>query len=166
MYGLRNRQASEREISDLKRDKKERELFEQEDWSSLDAKKLSRHNLKAALIRMRNLHIRKSIPLLMAEIQTQFRECEARLHTLGQARTTNQAQFMFVNDVSSEYFKKIRNGLEGNYNNLQGSNMFIRTRIVNIIEEFRHGLNASGPKMHFRTAGDDAAVLAGKDQTT
>jgi hypothetical protein len=140
-FGLRNRAPAERDFSEHERDENERLLFKQEQWRGIDLRKFGRKNLREALIRVRNRHIRASIPVLVTEIQTQLDDCAARLKSLGQSRETTQAQFMFVSQVASEHSQRIRSGLDGNYRGL-ATTLFIRPRIVGAIKDFKNVCSA------------------------
>lgn len=139
-FGLRNRAPAERDVSNHERDENERLLFKQEQWRGIDPRKFGRKNLREALIRVRHRHIRASIPVLVAEIETQLEDCTARIKSLGQERQTHQAQFMFLSQVASDYAQKVRSGLDGNYRDVTDTALFIRPRIVTAIKDFKHAL--------------------------
>lgn len=159
-YGLRNRDASEKDITDEERDKKENELFAGPVWNAFDKSKLGRHALRAALIRMRNRHIKQSIPELISEIQSKLNACLGQIEQLGQPRTTNQAQFTIVNKIATTYSTIARGAVEGYYEGISDSKQFARQRIRAELKSFKDEMDASGKTRPFNTSDQDAKLVA------
>lgn len=164
-YGLRNRQASEQEVSDEIRDQKEQEFFAGEEWQNLDNSKLGRHQLKRALVRMLNRHVKQSIPNLLLDIQDKLVVCKEALSKLGEPRTTNQSQFLSMNRIATNYSSKVHSGLQGHYNDLRDSQTFIKRHVLEELDTFRDKLVKSGPHQPFRTSAEDGVFFASLEQS-
>lgn len=160
-YGLRNRAASELLIDDDERDKLEAEFFEGDEWKSLNDQRLGRAHLKAALIRMRNSHIKRSIPGLVTEIDGQLASCMGRLEYLGEPRTTPTAQFAMINKIATHYSRLASGALDGRYNELNNQDMYARKRIRDDLETFQTMMQQQGVQHPFRTPQEDADGLNG-----
>lgn len=162
-YGLRNRQASELEISNSERDRLENEFFKSEEWRSLDSSKLGRHNLKKALIKLRNNHIHQSIPSLLTEIQVKLDICNERISRLREPLADNQAQFKFINRIATRYSLLASNALEGNYRMLDKRELQARGRVREDLDDFYQDLHKNGNTRPFSTAKTDADALGCPD---
>lgn len=159
-FGLRNRNASELEISDRERDKKEDEFFARPEWSVLDKSKLGRHHLKAALIRMRNRHVKQSIPELLSEIQSKFDSCVLRLGQLGEPRNTNHAQFTLITRIATEYSKRAVGAVNGHYEDLSHDQQFARKLVRDNLDLFKADMMQRGLHINFITCEQDAKTIA------
>ncbi|RDW78264.1 hypothetical protein BP5796_06116 [Coleophoma crateriformis] len=159
-YGLRNRQPSEIDISDLERDSLEEDFFAGGDWISLNKERLGRHQLKKALIKMRNQHIKSSIPELISEIQHKLDICMARINELGEPRDTNQAQFNLVNGIAVKYSQMAYGALNGQYKSLSKDKLFARKLIRDDLDLFHANMVAKGLQKPFSTEIQDARVIA------
>lgn len=160
-YGLRNRQASELEISDEERDKNEKSFFSGQEWASLDPNKLGRHHLKKALIQMRNRHVKQSIPGILGAIQVKLDECNQKIDRLGEPRTDNQAQFTLVNRVAARYSAMAEGALNGHYEILSDEKLFARKLIRDDLEAFQEAMATGGLKVPFSTSDMDTELLVG-----
>ncbi|KFY83544.1 hypothetical protein V498_07992 [Pseudogymnoascus sp. VKM F-4517 (FW-2822)] len=149
-YGLRNRQPSELSITDSERDKLEEELFATEAWKDLPQDKLGRNNLKGTLIKMRNAHVKRSLPDVLHEIQTKLDICITRIGLLG-SRTPNEAQFVLINRVATEYSKMAEDALSGQYKIVTDKKLFARTHIRSNLNEFYNCMEKGGIKFPFNT---------------
>lgn len=156
---MRNRNASETDTSDDERDKLEAEFFAGDEWRSLDKEMLGRHQLKKALIKMRNRHVKRSIPEMMSDIQEKLDACVSRINQLGDPRTTNQAQFTSVNRIATKYSEMAQDALNGNYKNLKNDTMFARKRIKDDLEEFQMAMARDGLKEQWSTGDSDAYII-------
>jgi hypothetical protein len=163
-FGLRNRNANETDISDDERDKLEAELFVGDEWRSLDKEMLGRHQLKKALIKMRNRHVKRNIPELMSEIQTKLDTCVFRINQLGKPRSTNQAQFSSVNGIATKYTEMSQGALNGYYKYLKNEAMFARKRIKDDLEAFQTAMTKYGLKEPFSTGFSDANIISNADE--
>ncbi|KUJ23896.1 uncharacterized protein LY89DRAFT_726947 [Mollisia scopiformis] len=159
-FGLRNRSPSELSISDRERDKKEDEFFAGPEWSSLQKDALGRHALKTALIKMRNRHVKRSIPDLIFEIQSKLDECLLQIQQLGEPRATNQAQFTIVNKIATEYSKGAAGAVNGHYEELTLDKQFARKLIRDNLDSFKADMVARGLKIPFITSKQDAVAVS------
>lgn len=158
-YGLRNRQASELSITDDERDKLEEEFFKGDDWKHLPRDKLGRNNLKRALVRMRNTHIKQSFPGLLLEIETKLDRCITQIDQLGPPRTTNQAQFVLVNQIAMAYSKLAEAAIDGRYEIVNDEKLFARKLIRSGLLEFYDSMEKGACKVPFRASEEDAELL-------
>ncbi|KAN0092307.1 P-loop containing nucleoside triphosphate hydrolase protein [Hyaloscypha variabilis] len=160
-YGLRNRLPSELDISDEERDRRENKFFDGEEWSSLDRNKLGRHHLKSALIKMRNRHMKRSVPKLLPEIQAKLDKCVRDINVLGEARTSNQAQYNSINKIATKYSLMAQGALNGHYDVVpQDTNFYARKLIRDDLDNFQREMVSKGPTKAFRRSEDDADVVA------
>lgn len=159
-YGLRNRQASELSITDDERDKLEEEFFKGDDWKHLPKDKLGRDNLKRALVRMRNTHIKESFPSLLLEIETKLDRCITQIDQLGPPRATNQAQFVLINQIAMAYSKLAEAAIDGRYEIVNNEKLFARMLIRSSLSDFYKSMRKEGYKVPFRTPEEDAQVLS------
>lgn len=158
-YGLRNRQASELSITDDERDKLEEEFFKGDDWKYLPRDKLGRNNLKRALVKMRNTHIKQSFPGLLLEIETKLDRCITHIDQLGPPRTTNQAQFVLINRIAMAYSKFAEAALDGHYEIVNDEKLFARRLIRSGLQDFYNSMDKGGLKVPFRAPKEDAELL-------
>ena len=158
-YGLRNRQASELSITDDERDKLEEEFFKGDDWKYLPKDKLGRNNLKRALVKMRNTHIKQSFPGLLLEIETKLDRCITHIDQLGPPRTTNQAQFVLINRIAMAYSKLAEAAIDGRYEIINDEKLFARRLIRTGLQDFYDSMYKGGHKVPFRASKEDAELL-------
>ncbi|KFY43146.1 hypothetical protein V495_04136 [Pseudogymnoascus sp. VKM F-4514 (FW-929)] len=158
-YGLRNRQASEQLITDVERDKLEDEFFKGDDWKYLPRDKLGRNNLKRALVKMRNTHIKQSFPGLLLEIETKLDRCITHIDQLGPPRTTNQAQFVLINQIAMAYSKMTEAALDGRYEIVNDEKLFARRLIRSCLQDFYDSMDKEGLKVPFRDSTEDAKLI-------
>ena len=160
-YGLRNRSQVESKISDEERDKREEKFFNGEEWSSLDRNKLGRHHLKSALIKMRNRHVKGSVPSLLGEIQQRLDQCVKDINGMGEARESNQAQYNSINKIATKYSLMAQGALNGHYNVLpQDTQFYARKLIRDDLDQLQRDMISRGPTYAFRHSQDDAEVVA------
>lgn len=163
-YGLRNRAASEALVSDEERDRLEKAFFEGDEWKSLNNKRLGRNHLKNALIEMRNKHIKKSIPDLLAEIDKELDACVGRIEQLGEPRNTSTAQFAMISKIATRYSEMASGAVDGHYKRLRGPDMYARKLIRDNLDVFQGCMRHEGVQKQFRTCGEDANLLKDIDQ--
>jgi hypothetical protein len=159
-YGLRNRRASEQEISDEERDTLEKEFFASEDWRDLDSSKLGRYSLKNALIKMRNDFIKQSVPGVELELNNMLSACKSQISDLGESRHTNHEQYNLVNKIATEYSWLSCNALAGHYRILGDNALFIRKLIRENLDCYHAEMVGRGLKKPFSTCDDDARIMA------
>ncbi|KFY11918.1 hypothetical protein V491_06997 [Pseudogymnoascus sp. VKM F-3775] len=158
-YGLRNRKASEQSITDDERDKLEEEFFKGDDWKHLPRDKLGKSNLKRALVRMRNTHIKESFPDLLLEIKTKLNRCITQINQLGPPRTTNQAQFVHVNQIAMAYSKLAEAAIDGRYEIVDDEKLFARKLIRSGLLAFYDSMEKGAHKVPFRAPEEDDELL-------
>jgi hypothetical protein len=129
------------------------------DWKSLDRSKLGRHQLKKALIQMRNRHVRGSMPGLLSEIQERLDVCITKIEALGEPRTTNQAQFTLINRIATRYSTMAASALNGHYEELSDDKLFARKLIRDDLAVFQGNMVKNGLKVPFRTGDADADLI-------
>lgn len=118
-FGLRNRLPLEKDISDAERDRKEAQFFNQGIWRDLDLPtKLGIDNLRTALTKMHNDHIKKSIPKFIPEIAHKLEVCEQSLAQLGHPRSNKAEQLGCMVQLASNFSKLSADALDGYYQNL------------------------------------------------
>lgn len=110
---------------------------------------------------MRNKHVKRSIPGLLSEIQTKLDLCVTRIAQLGPQRTSNQAQFVLVNQIATRYSKMAEGALDGRYEVVNDEKLFARRLIRSDLKAFHDAMNEGGLKVPFRRSEDDAAIASG-----
>ncbi|TGO59003.1 hypothetical protein BOTNAR_0171g00060 [Botryotinia narcissicola] len=117
-YGLRNRAPIEANNSDAERDAIEDAFFSGDEWNRLNKKRLGRHHLRSNLIKIRNRHVKQSIPILLSEIKAKLALCNNDISKLGPPCDTNFQQFTLINGIATKYSRMAENSLNGNYRGL------------------------------------------------
>ncbi|KAI9649400.1 hypothetical protein NHQ30_001976 [Ciborinia camelliae] len=113
-YALRNRAPVEADKSDAETDAIEDTFFSGDEWNRLNKKRLGRHHLRSNLIKMRNRHVKQSIPGLLSEIKAKLVSCNIDISKLGPPRKKNVEQFTLVNGIETRYSRMVENSLNGN----------------------------------------------------
>ncbi|KAF7930302.1 uncharacterized protein EAE98_004703 [Botrytis deweyae] len=165
-YGLRNRAPIEANISDAERDAIEDAFFSGDEWNRLNKKRLGRHHLRSNLIKMRNRHVKQSIPSLLSEIKAKLALCNNDISKLGPPCDTNFQQFTLINGIATKYSRMTENSLNGNYRGLDKSDMFARKLIRDGLDKFCTTLQAEGPVKPFVTCTAEAKLIPADDGMT
>ncbi|KAH8802678.1 P-loop containing nucleoside triphosphate hydrolase protein [Xylogone sp. PMI_703] len=160
-YGLRNRSQAEikADISDTERDKLEDDFFAGRQWRDLPQDKLGRHNLKKALIKMRNKHIKRSIPKLVNEIDRVLSVCLQNISALGPSRLTSNEQYVLLTKIATKYSRMSEGALRGHYWETTDLNMRARKLIRDDLDALRSAMQEKGLLYPFRDEREDAKVL-------
>lgn len=112
--------------------------------------KLGRNNLKKTLIKMRNAHVKRSLPNVLHEIQTKLDRCITGIDQIG-PRTPNEAQLVLINQVATEYSKMAEDALSGQYKIVNDKKLFTRMYIRSNLDEFYTSMGKDGVKIPFKT---------------
>ena len=162
-FGIRNRLPTESTFSNDERDKAEEEFFSQRVWVELNRPtKLGIRHLKSALVNMHNNHIRRSIPVLVPEIEQQLVICENNLEQLGRSRSTRSEQLDCMMQLASEFSKLANDALDGSYHNLPDAHdtklrKIVRDELGNFESAMQSAYAAKEvPRFDFRTPSDQA----------
>lgn len=163
---MRNRAPIEANNSDAERDAIEDAFFSGDEWNRLNKKRLGRHHLRSNLIKMRNRHVKQSIPILLSEIKAKLALCNNDISKLGPPCDTNFQQFTLINGIATKYSRMAENSLNGNYRGLNKSDMFARKLIRDGLDKFCTTLQAEGPVKPFVTCTAEAKLIPADDGMT
>lgn len=107
---------------------------------------------------MRNTHIKESFPGLLLEIETKRDRCITQIDRLGPPRTTNQAQFVLINQIAMTYSKLAEAAIDGRYEIVKDEKLFARKLIRSGLLEFYDSMDKGVYKVPFRAPEDDAEL--------
>lgn len=112
---LRNRDFDTKDHSAEERDQMETEFFSGGIWTSLPASILGIGTLKSRLSRVLRDQIISVLPSLIQDIDSGIKDCQSRLHLLGEARQTVQEQRGHLIRVGQKFSTLIRAAVDGAY---------------------------------------------------
>ncbi|KAI9647787.1 hypothetical protein NHQ30_004175 [Ciborinia camelliae] len=146
-FGLRNLSPAERRAhgDQSVRDEKEEALFSQKPWTDLERpEKLGIKNLKAALTRMHNDHVTRSIPELIPEIQARLNKVKNRIEGLGSPRTTPESQINCLVKLATKYYSYAADAIDGNNDRLPCYCKEVKIRRIfrDELEDFRDRMHS------------------------
>lgn len=141
-FALRNLSPAERKVKtdDNFRDKKEEKLFQQRIWTSLDRPgQLGIKNLKAALTKMHNEHVTRSIPELIPEIKTRLDNSKKKIEGLGSPRITPESQMNCLINIATKYSLHAADAIDGHNDRLPVTNAELKIRKIvrDALDDFR-----------------------------
>ncbi|CZR60452.1 related to Mx2 protein (GTPase protein) [Phialocephala subalpina] len=142
-FGLRNRLPSEVRVNNHERDRNEAHFFQQGVWPTLaQPSRLGIRYLTAALTKMLNDHITRSIPALIPDINQKLAECELRLARLGTPRGTNREQRDCMVEIATKFSQLSLDALDGSYHRVpdhQSAKM--RMNVQECLEKFKSDMH-------------------------
>lgn len=141
-------------------------FFSGDEWNRLNKKRLGRHHPRSNPIKMRNRHVKQSIPSLLSEIKSKLAACNNDISKLGPPCNTNFEQFTLINGIAMKYSRMVENSLNGNYRGLTQSDTFARKLIRDGFDKFSTTLQAEGPVKPFVTCTAEAKLIPGDDGMT
>ncbi|KAI4245004.1 MAG: hypothetical protein L6R42_010295 [Xanthoria sp. 1 TBL-2021] len=112
---LRNRDFNTKDYSTEERDHEEREFFSRGVWTSLPADIVGIDPLKPRLSNVLRKQIISVLPSLIGDVERGIKDCNARLHRLGDTRGTLQEQRQYLIRVSQRFSVLIKAAVDGVY---------------------------------------------------
>lgn len=112
---LRNRDFNMKDFSTEERDQEEREFFSRGVWTSLPADIVGIDPLKPRLSNVLRKQIISVLPSLIGDVERGIKDCNARLHRLGDTRGTLQEQRQYLIRVSQRFSVLIKAAVDGVY---------------------------------------------------
>ncbi|KAK2020907.1 hypothetical protein LX32DRAFT_678049 [Colletotrichum zoysiae] len=140
---LRNRADYEKDVGP--RDAVEEEFFESGAWTSVPAANRGVASLRAKLSRVLHDHIKKSLPVVLKDIQGKLSEREDELEKLGAPRSTTEDMRAYLIDIAGGFQRLVHDGIRGYYNDpffggFNGTERKLRSKLRNFNRAIRHVL--------------------------
>ncbi|KAF2874980.1 P-loop containing nucleoside triphosphate hydrolase protein [Massariosphaeria phaeospora] len=154
---VRNRSYAEQTCSFEDRDTKEREFFEESNWSSLPRREvgLGVNSLREKLSKMLLDHITSSLPSIIQKLDLDLTQSRYALNKLGEARTTTKDQQEYLFDISDSFVELTKDALDGRYHRRsffgnpfspEGLEKRLRANIRNLNDKFATTMLEEGHK--------------------
>lgn len=113
---LRNRSEGGEASTSAERDAEEERFFSQGAWSSLPPNNRGIASLRNRLSKVLLGHIRKTLPGLIQEIESQLEIRQQGLERLGKARTNSEELRFYLHGIAEEFKRLAQNAVDGRYN--------------------------------------------------
>ncbi|KAI4233703.1 MAG: hypothetical protein LQ349_004242 [Xanthoria aureola] len=112
---LRNRDFDMKDYSAEERDQEEKQFFSKGVWTSLPATIVGIGPLKPRLGDILRKQIISVLPSLIADVERGLKDCNSRLHSLGDTRGTLQEQRQYLIRVSQRFSVLVKAAVDGVY---------------------------------------------------
>lgn len=137
-----------------RRDELESAFFSTGAWSNIDAENVGISNLRKKLSKNLLLGIRRDLPKLVEEMQTELTRCTGSLDLLGESRESAGQQRAYFAKIVSQLQRLVEAGLDGRYseadskffNGAEGKQL--RDTINGELREFAATLRDNGKTFH------------------
>ncbi|KAK8053611.1 hypothetical protein PG996_012912 [Apiospora saccharicola] len=113
---LRNRSEFENGDSDDERDRKESEFFQSGPWSTIPPKNRGIDRLRKKLSNILLSHIKKNLPSLIEQIQSELSSRHQAIKRLGEPRSAPRELRSHLDKIASQFHTISLHAVEGNYN--------------------------------------------------
>lgn len=113
---LRNRSEFEDANSDDERDRKESEFFQSGPWSTIPPKNRGIDRLRKKLSNVLLGHIKKNLPSLIEQIQSEMISRHQAIKRLGEPRSAPRELRSHLDKIASQFHTISLHAVEGNYN--------------------------------------------------
>jgi GTPase SAR1 family protein len=150
---VRNRGENDDDRTMDERDAAEKEFFAQASWSKrLNRDQLGINKLRERLSILLERHTRSEMPGVLNEIDETLNECREEISKLGQARSTSDAQKLYLITISQRFESLVRQAVNGHYDDasffrsdLPESNpRKLRAALQNLNEDFARRMRTNG----------------------
>ncbi|KAF5020524.1 hypothetical protein F66182_7456 [Fusarium sp. NRRL 66182] len=153
---VKNRGADDTSSSPDDRNMQERNFFTQAPWTKLPADRIGIPALKTRLGQLLMDRTKSEFPKVRSELSAKLKESEVLLKAMGQSRSTESQQRVYVGAVAAQ-FTQIKNyGLDAYYTRheiFENGELKLITRIREINESFGKVLYERGHTRNFSTSG-------------
>ncbi|KAK8015118.1 hypothetical protein PG990_008414 [Apiospora arundinis] len=112
---LRNRSEFENGDSDDERDNKETEFFQSGPWSTVPSKNRGIDRLRKKLSNVLLSHIKKNLPSMIEQIQSEMNSRHQAIKRLGEPRSSPQQLRSYLDKIASQFHTLSSHAVEGNY---------------------------------------------------
>lgn len=113
---VKNQDTAKGEFDPANRDREEDEWFAGSNFKTLPSISRGASRLRDRLSKMLFNQIREQLPNLMADIEKEKADCQAKLEELGQSRLTLEEQRECLLEISEEFEKLCSEAINGPYN--------------------------------------------------
>ncbi|CAG9976186.1 unnamed protein product [Clonostachys byssicola] len=146
-HAVRNRTELEKDVN--ARDDIEDRFFKNPEWASVPKQNLGISNLRKRLSRVSYDHIRKNLPRVIRDIESNLVERESELAQLGNPRSNLDEMRAYLIKIASEFQRLTRDGIQGRYEDaffggLRDGDLKFRALLRNFNRAFDHVLNTKG----------------------
>ncbi|KAJ4265013.1 hypothetical protein NW762_005256 [Fusarium torreyae] len=159
---VKNRGADDNSSSSDVRNAQEKGFFTQSPWTKLPADRVGIPALKTRLGQLLMDRTKHEFPKVRTELMTKQRECETLLKAMGESRSTEAEQRIYVGQMAAQ-FAQIKNfGLDAYYTRhkiFENESLKLITRIREINEGFGKVLYDKGHTRNFFEPGKDDIVV-------
>ena len=147
---LMNRDYVNKDCSVEERDQAEREFLSRGVWTSLPHSSRGVGTLKPRLSAVLRDQIISELPKLIQDLEAGIRECRSRLASLGDARTTEAEQRLYLVRVSQAFTSLVKGAVDGSYVHevfgkaLDDYSKRLRAVVTNILLDFAESMRMKG----------------------
>lgn len=155
---LRNK-AENGESADT-RDATEEDFFKNSAWSCIIEKDRGIHSLRRKLSGELYKHIRRSLPKVIEDIETNLSQREIERDQLGMARTSIEDKRVFLADIAEQFQRLVRDAMRGNYldeffGQLTTPQHRLRAELWSFHRAFDHTMTTRGHKLDIESHEDE-----------
>ncbi|WYZ39993.1 hypothetical protein EsH8_IV_000334 [Colletotrichum jinshuiense] len=144
---LRNLADHEKDLGP--RDTVEEQFFKSGAWGLIPKANRGVNSLRVKLSHILHDHIKRSLPAVLADIESNLRVRETKLDQLGKPRTTPEDMRAYLVDIAGNFQRLVHDGIWGHYNDpffggINGTHRKLRSKLRNFNQVIRHVLIAFG----------------------
>ncbi|KAF4490307.1 Interferon-induced GTP-binding Mx [Fusarium agapanthi] len=158
---VKNRSADDSSSSAEERTRAEKDFFSKAPWTTLSPDRLGIPALKVRVQQLLMDRTKSEFPKVRAELGTKQRECEALLKSMGESRSTEAEQRIYLGHVAAQFVQIKNFGLDAYYTRhkiFENEDLKLITRIREINEGFGQVLYEKGHTRNFFVSGEDGAT--------
>jgi GTPase SAR1 family protein len=149
---VKNRDYDSRQSSSEERDQSEKSFFSEGVWKELPRDMVGVESLRERLSKILMEQIKRYLPNLMEDMQSNLEECEKKLLKLGDSHDTPEKQRQFLLRLSESFQTLCRAAIDGNYDHGFFSDTStddedpkrLRAIVQNLNLEFSDSMRSSG----------------------
>ncbi|KAI1051708.1 hypothetical protein LB506_003159 [Fusarium annulatum] len=160
---VKNRGADDTSSSPEDRNQQERNFFTQAPWTKLPADRIGIPALKTRLGQLLMDRTKSEFPKVRAELGTKQKECETLLKSMGESRSTEAEQRIYLGQVAAQFVQIKNFGLDAYYTRhkiFENEDLKLITRIREINEGFGKVLYDKGHTRNFFVSSNNEAQEA------
>ncbi|EWZ81433.1 hypothetical protein NW765_012765 [Fusarium oxysporum] len=141
----------EEEISFSSRDEAEGQFFKGSAWSCIPSVDRGAASLRKKLSRALYQHMRRTLPLVVEDIDWKLQFRESDMEGLGSPRSSPEEMRSFLISVASDFQRVAQDGIHGRYNDSfflsqHGEITKLRAQIRDLSQAFDHVIRFRGPE--------------------
>ncbi|OCL09850.1 hypothetical protein AOQ84DRAFT_220322 [Glonium stellatum] len=164
---VRNRKATEIDVSDEARDEEEKRFLSQGIWNTLPGNEVGAETLRTRLSKILSHRISEDLPALRDKMNMGIEECKAKLDILGEPRDTPEKQGHYLLGISRKFYNRTYAAINGSYKGEDGffesavSERFKAKRLRAIIHKlnqaFAYSMRKKGHRWQIKSDDLDGA---------